>query len=829
MNKLEKDKILTRVRRPGRYLGTEINSVHKSPEEVKLQVALAFPDLYEIGTSHFGIQILYSILNGREDILAERVYAPDDDLEKLLGEEKIDLFTLESHRPLKDFDWIGISLLYELNYTNMLTMLNLSGIPFYSKDRGDDQPLIIGGGPCACNPEPIADFFDAILIGDGEEAILEMADAWLEWKNKENPVKSDLLDKLAEIRGVYVPSHFEFDAVSEKLTPKPGKQSSVKRTIIPDLNATHFPIDPIVPYSNPVHDRLRLEISRGCGRGCRFCQAGMIYRPVRERTPENLMEYARKSLTQTGYEDISLLSLSVGDYSCLDWLMSGIMKEFSKQQVAVSLPSMRAGTLTRPLMEEIKKVRKTGFTIAPEAGTQRLRDVINKNISEEEIIQTVSDAFYMGWKLIKLYFMIGLPTETQEDVQGIVDLVHKLKDLAGKKADITASIGVFVPKPHTPFQWARQISIEEAWERLDYIKDRLKRPGVKTKWQNPQVSVIEGVFSRGNRKLAPLLVDAWNKGARFDGWSDHFDFHLWRELMEADSINPDDYIGGKPTEEPLPWDHIDMGATKKFLQKELQKALDVEKTPGCSKETCSGCGVCDFSNIQPIFSKSPEKVENQESEEGSENINYRKLMVYYSKTDDARHLGHLEMISQVHRALRRARIPMMYSKGFHPMPKVSFSQALPVGMESLEENFIITVDSRFQPEYMLERLEGRLPDGLEAFRCEPFTKGARAGEPDVIYYKVRLEPEHDEKIMAFSEAKEYIVTHTNHKGKQWELDLAQLVEIQSMGDGAFFLSVKNIPGKSIRPMEILGHILGLSPESLAGCRVVKQPASNAGS
>ncbi|MBI9076387.1 MAG: TIGR03960 family B12-binding radical SAM protein [Desulfatibacillum sp.] len=829
MNKLERDKILTRVRRPGRYLGSEINAVHKSPEDVKLQVALAFPDLYEIGTSHFGIQILYHILNEQKEICAERVYAPDDDLEQLLRENQSSLFSLESAKPLKEFDWVGFSLLYELNYTNVLTMLELSGIPFFSKDRGDEFPLIIAGGPCACNPEPMADFFDAILLGDGEEAVLDMAKTWLAWKDESNTNKADLLDRLAQIQGVYVPAHFDFDPDTGKVSPKEGKAPTIKRTILPDLNKAPFPIDPIIPYSNPVHDRLRLEISRGCGRGCRFCQAGMIYRPVRERSPERLMDLARESLDATGYEDISLLSLSVGDYSCIDWLMGGLMREFKSRQVAVSFPSMRAGTLTLPLMEEIKKVRKTGFTIAPEAGTQRLRDVINKNISEEEIIQTVSDAFFMGWKLIKLYFMIGLPTETQEDVQGIVDLVHKLKDMAGRKADITASIGVFVPKPHTPFQWAGQISIKEAWERIDYIKDRLRRPGIKVKWQNPQVSVVEGVFSRGDRKLAPLLVHAWKQGARFDGWTDHFNFTMWQEAMEACHIDPEHYIGGRQVDDPLPWDHVDMGPTKKFFQMELEKAKEVISTPGCSQESCAGCGVCDFSKIQPIFSPVPAPTEDMDSRDGSGNINYRKLLVFYSKTGNARHLGHLELISQVHRALRRSQISMMYSKGFHPMPKVSFSQALPVGMESLEENFVITADSRVQPEQLVRSLKNQLPQGVEVLRCVPFSKGIRAGEPETLHYQIIPEPEYREKIMAFTKAKEYIITHTNHKGKQWELDLAQVVEIQSSEDGNYSMAAKNIPGKSIRPMEILGHILGQAPQSLAGFRVIKIPAPIEGS
>jgi len=536
------DDILPFVEKPSRYLGSEINIVRKDPSRVKLRFALAFPDLYEIGTSHFGMQILYHILNADPDIAAERVFAPGTDMETILRNTGLPLFSLESRESIRRFDIIGFSLLYELNYTNILTILDLAQIPFLTSERSLNHPLIIGGGPCTCNPEPIADFFDAIVVGDGENVVVEMAGAWLRWKKDVGADRESLLKKWSQIDGVYIPSFFKFridDHGIQTVTPRYSNYTKVRRAIVPDLDTIPFPEKPVIPFGKPVHDRLRLEISRGCTRGCRFCQAGMIYRPVRERSPEHLLSLCASSIAATGYEDISLLSLSTGDYGCIIPLMERLMARFASNHVAVSLPSLRAGTLTPELMKLIKKVRKTGFTIAPEAGSQRLRDVINKNISEKDIIDTVKDAFNLGWQVIKLYFMIGLPTETDDDLEALVDLVKKLRKIKGpngRRGKINVSVATFIPKSHTPFQWAEQISLAESRSKINRLHDQLRLPGIQFKWQNPEVSRLEGLWARGDRRLSRLLISAYKKGCRFDGWSDKFRYRLWQEALEEEGI-----------------------------------------------------------------------------------------------------------------------------------------------------------------------------------------------------------------------------------------------------------------------------------------------------
>ncbi len=572
------DDILPFVEKPSRYLGSEINIVKKDLDRVKLRFALAFPDLYEIGTSHFGMQILYHILNANPDIAAERVFAPAMDMEALLRSSGRPLFSLESREAIRRFDIIGFSLLYELNYTNILTILELAQIPFLASERNIDQPLIIAGGPCTCNPEPIADFFDAIVVGDGENVVVEMTGVWLRWKEEIRADKESLLKRWSQIEGVYIPSFFEVhidDRGIQTVAPRYSDYTNVRRAVVSDLDKIPFPEKPIVPFGKPVHDRLRLEVARGCTRGCRFCQAGMIYRPVRERSPQHLLSMSARSTAATGYEDISLLSLSTGDYGCIIPLMEGLMARFASDNVAVSLPSLRAGTLTPELMALIKKVRKTGFTIAPEAGSQRLRDVINKNITEKEITDTVKDAFNMGWQVIKLYFMIGLPTETTDDLEALVDLVKKLRKIkgpGGRRGKINVSVATFIPKSHTPFQWAGQISLAESRSKINWLHDRLRLPGIQFKWQNPEVSRLEGLWSRGNRRLSRLLVRAYKKGCRFDGWSDKFSYRLWQEALEEEGLDPDIFATGKQDlDEPLPWDHIDSRVSRSFPENRMGK------------------------------------------------------------------------------------------------------------------------------------------------------------------------------------------------------------------------------------------------------------------
>lgn len=826
--------ILSRVQGPSRYLGGEINAVRKPPESVRLSIALAFPDLYEIGTSHFGLQILYHLLNRQDDIAAERVFSPQPDLEARLRSQGLAIFSLESHRPLGAFDIIGFSLLYELNYSNVLTILDLAGIPFYAKDREGSHPLIIAGGPCTCNPEPMADFFDAMVIGDGEPVILEMSRIWMEVKAAGGS-KTDILKRWSALQGLYIPAFFQprYDENGfQTLIPRLEEYGGVRRAILPDLDAAPVCCEPVVPYGRPVHDRLRLEIARGCTGGCRFCQAGMIYRPVRERLPAGILAQAEKALGATGYEDISLLSLSTGDYSAITPLMSALMARYASEHVAISLPSLRVGSLTPGLMAEIKKVRKTGFTLAPEAGSERLRTAINKQISEAEIFQTVQQAFELGWQVIKLYFMIGLPTETDADIDALVDLCKRLARLRpkGKKHQINVSVGSFIPKPHTPFQWAGQRPLEDCRESLNRLRDRIRGPGLNFKWHKPEISFLEGLFARGDRRLAPLLVNAYQKGCRFDGWSEWLRFDRWQAAFdEASDIDIDFFTTRKrAVNEPLPWDIIDMGVDKQFLQTEWHRASEPVRTPDCRFGECAGCGVCDFKRIQPRLVSAQAMAEPREptdppSAEGQGPAELLELV--YCKTDPAHFFGHLEMVNLFIRAIRRAGIPVRYSAGFHPMPRISFSDPLPIGTESQEERCWIQADKGGDPESVKQQLNRQLPPGLAILSCGRVQR--KTPGPESVRYAITLSRGRfdREKLDRFQAAPDFIYQKTTAKGKVKELDLkALLSDLALDGEKRLRLRVHIRPGQAVRPADALGAIFDLSPEALAGARILKQAA-----
>ena len=829
------DDILPFVEKPSRYLGSEINIVRKDPGRVKLRFVLAFPDLYEIGTSHFGMQILYHILNSDPDIAAERVFAPGTDMEAILRNTGRPLFSLESRESIRRFDIIGFSLLYELNYTNILTILDLAQIPFLASERSFTHPLIIGGGPCTCNPEPIAEFFDAIVVGDGENVVVEMAGAWLRWKKDVRTDKKSLLKKWSQIDGVYIPSFFKFrmdDRGIQTVTPRYSNYTEVRRAIVPDLDKIPFPEKPIIPFGKPVHDRLRLEVSRGCTRGCRFCQAGMIYRPVRERSPEHLLSLFASSIAATGYEDVSLLSLSTGDYGCIIPLMERLMARFASDHVAVSLPSLRAGTLTPELMKLIKKVRKTGFTIAPEAGSQRLRDVINKNISEKDIIDTVKDAFDLGWQVIKLYFMIGLPTETDDDLEALVDLVKKLRKIKGpngRRGKINVSVATFIPKSHTPFQWAGQISLAESRSKINRLHDQLKLPGIQFKWQNPEVSRLEGLWARGDRRLSRLLISAYKKGCRFDGWSDKFRYRLWQEALEEEGIDPDFFSAGiQDLNQPLPWDHIDSRVSKAFLKTEWEKALAASFTNDCRQGKCAQCGACDFREIEvktyPDIQEEPLAVcgTTRYVEAGSKN-----LSVYYAKLDQAKYLGHLEMVNVFLRALKRAEIPVVFSQGFHPKPKISFDDPLPVGIESRQEHFRLSVPGFVRPEGVTRRLNAHLPDGLVINSCQLSPKKPVHLAPKTNTYLVILKEGHfdKEKLAFFNRASDAVISLSNRKGKLKKINLKDMVlDIMFLDSTCLQMTLLSMPGKTVRPALILRHIFSVAEDHIKQAKVVKQRA-----
>ena len=830
--------ILPLVQTPSRYLGSEFNRIQKIWEKTQLHVALAFPDLYEIATSHFGIQILYGMLNAQEDILAERVFAPGVDMEAQLRKNKKPLFSLESEIALKKFDIIGFSLLYELNYTNMVNMLDLAGISFFTHQRNVNDPFIIAGGPCTCNPEPVADFFDAIVVGDGESVILHMTEAWKTWRQSGSLNREDLLQRWSRIKGVYIPSFFNVSGESGRsqvLIPKTSAYQYVERAVVSDLNDAPFPSKPIIPFGKPIHDRLRMEIARGCTRGCRFCQAGMIYRPVRERRPEVVLALVNQSLKETGYEDLSLLSLSTGDYSCIAPLMKKIMEFGQKDRVAVSLPSLRAGSLTPELMELIRKVRKTGFTIAPEAGSQRLRDVINKNITEADIVETVENAFALGWKVIKLYFMVGLPTETQADIEAIVALVKRLKNITKKqekRGKINVSVATFVPKPHTPFQWEPQICLEAAMKKINWLKDNLKLPGVQVKWQDPRVSMIEGVWARGDRKLNTVLINAWKSGCRFDGWTDFFNYYRWITVFKESGINPKKYTGGcSDTQQPLPWDHINIGVDRSFLMKEKERAAGGKLTDDCRTGSCSGCGVCDFDALKPVSFHDQKNIflkETPVSEPERSEISI-KYWVNFKKMGSARFLGHLEMVKIFIRSLRREKIPLKYSNGFHPMPRVSFGDTLPMGMQSEQEQMRITLTESMDPEELISRLARQMPNGLEITGCSPSVNRKALGLECKQHYRIELKDGFflQKDLDWFFGQQSVTIERKSKKGKLVVVDLINAVsEIRLIDKGHALMTLGTDKNLMVRPAYVMKTVFKLTDQQILSSIITKRKTNH---
>ncbi len=766
-------------------------------------------------------------------------------MESILRERGIPLCSLESFLPLREFDIIGFSLQYELGYSNILKMLELAGIPSLAEQRDERYPLLIAGGPCTYNPEPIAPFFDAIVIGEGEEVLIELCDTCVRWK-KAKKTKAHLLEDLSRIEGVYIPSYFQVeyfqDGTIKNLHSTKSGYGRITKRLLANLDTAPYCTASLVPFMQIIHDRINLEIARGCSRGCRFCMAGMIYRPVREKSLQKIVELAEKSLASTGYEELSLVSLSTGDFSHLTTLLKILMVQYKKDCIAVSLPSVRVETLSRAIMDEIKQVRKTGFTIAPEAGTQRLRNVINKGITEEEILETAHQVFSAGWNLIKLYFMIGLPTETPDDIDGIVDLAKKISSISKKVRfgnQINVSISTFVPKPHTPFQWIAQTNPEVIYQKQAFLKNSLRGKGIRLKWHNPSMSLLEGVFARGDRRLGQVLMKAHQMGAGFDGWSEHFKPDLWEKAFQECGIDNYFYLRERAMSEHLPWQHISCGVSTAFLVQEYHKALNGELTFDCRRAGCQGCGLCAEHQIK---SDSISGHQNQHSTPfppappappvSGPMFRYRFT---FSKSGPARYLSHLELSRCIARTLRRARLPLAYSQGFHPLPRITFHDALPVGMASLCEVFEVLLTRRIPCDKSVLLINQHLPSGLKFLTGEEITlkKNLLPDTIEIKHYTIVFPVSQNLQIPGtdcirglidgFYSRKEFLVT-TCKSGECFKIDVRQMIQHLAVREnGTIEIAVKMTGSRIPKVADIIGDILSLGEKERKALTITKLP------
>lgn len=814
------ERVLESINKASTYLGVEKNSVHKDHEKVKASIALAFPDLYEIGMSHLGLKILYNAINGEADLVAERVFAPGEDFAKAIQNEKIPFMSLETKRALKDFDIIGFTIPYELSYTNMLWMLDLADIPLKTSERDNKDPFVIGGGAGVYNVEPIAEFFDFFVLGDGEETVLKVMHLIAEHKDKP---RSQTLKKLSEVPGVYVPSFFNISYASdgkiEQITPKLEKYKKATRVFLPTLTASPFPYEMVIPFGKPVQDRLNVEIDRGCAQGCRFCQAGTTYRPVRERTPVEVMQIIEKALGVTGYDSVTVTSLSAGDYSKIEPLLVTLMNRYEGEKLGVSLPSLRSDTVTREMIREVGRVKKTGFTITAEAGTQRLRDVLNKKVTDEAIMRVATDLLESGWRSLKLYFMMGLPTETDEDVDAIFTLSEKLARLTVNNKrfqTISVSVANFVPKPHTAFQWVAQDSIESLTRKKERLFDLIRRnKRLRLKWSSAGMSSLEATFSRGDRRLSRVVERAYRAGQKMDAWSEFFNYDRWMTAFKDEGIDPKFYANRDfGLDETLPWDHIDTGLTKKFFLREWKHAQKAEMTGDCKTENCEACGLDPNICFKPY--DWPETEEPKPKDKTSENR--FKFRLTYTKTGWVKFLSHLETASVLARAIRIAKLPVTYSEGFSPHPRISFGPALPVGVESHDELLDIELSSKFADESLVQLLDSVTPEGFHFIKCKEITIGTKSISSQItgVEYKIEFREQIDREVIesaikSLMESESKIIQRAKPAGKQ--IDVRPMIEELSATSnpaGVNFKTVNN-PSGSIRPYEVIQALFSDSP------------------
>ncbi len=820
--------ILSLLPKPSRYIGIEEGGAKITKEDVKnasMHMAFAFPDMYEVGMSYLGQKILYGQVNAKANYLAERVFSPCAEAGEILKAHNVPLATLESDTNLIDVDVLGFALTHELAFTNILYMLDLAHIPLTFEERGNDletYPLVYVGGGCTICAEPITPFVDFMMLGEGEEMVLPMLEL-LEEAKANKWTKKEFLEKARFIKGIYIPSFFE--EKDGELIPLYDDYKEVKRALVTELDTAFYPTEQASPFG-AIHNRLVLEIARGCTRSCRFCQAGFTMRPSRERTIDNIKEVLEEAIEKTGYEDVGFLSLSAGDFSALKTLFLDVSKQCAQEQISLSLPSLRVGSVDGDIMKAIANIRRTGATLAPEAGSQRLRDVINKGITEEALIEHVRQLIFNGWQQVKLYFMLGLPGETYEDLDAIIDLAKKVRDCAiyydennrrhGAQIQVTISVSPFVPKTHTPFQWEEQISLEEMKKRVFYLRDMAKQEkNVKMRWHEPATSFLEGILSRADRKMSKVVLNAYKKGAIFVSWMDHFNLDYWLQAMEEEGFNIDEYTGSRELNAALPWDHLNTGITKEFLLRERKRAFEGKITLDCRYENCSVCGVCDLPN-KPSSLRTSEneaqiktdlnfKERDQEAMDVPKNTVIQKMpekqvhdknnppkisahlvervvryKVWHKKVGAAAYLSQLEIQPLLERALRRANIPMSFSQGFHPLPLLSFGRALPVGVESNAEWFALSLRQPMNQQDFLNALSPYMLQGMEIIDLEVLPLYGTVEQATREVFKIKLPEEYTEEakevFAKFVEQNAAIFEKLNKKNKVVEKDLRKMLK-----------------------------------------------------
>ena len=882
------DLILT-VRKPSRYLGNEVNAIRKDLRAAEVTWALAFPDLYELGMSNLGFRVLYHVLNRREETAAERTFMPDVDLAEKMKARNIPLFSWESRAPIRDFDLVGFSLQYELCYTTVLAMLDLAGIPLFAKDRDESHPLVVGGGPCAYSPEPMAPFFDFFVVGEAEEVVHEINDL-VRAAKRDGATREELLWELSELSGVYVPSLFEpvFEPggpMREFRFRKPG-YTKVTRRVVPDLNAAPFSERPVVPFAEAVHDRIPIEIQRGCVRGCRFCQVGMLTRPTRQRDPHEVLRLAMRSYETTGYEEVSFLSLSAGDYQCLNGLLEDFLDTFGPEKIAVGLPSLRTETMNRRLAEQIKKIRKVGFTVAPEAATERLRRVINKGNEEKDLLHAVETIFGAGWELVKLYFMIGLPTERDEDVLAIGELALKVLERGRaytRRARVNVGVSTFVPKPHTPFQWEPHIRLEETRRKQALLREAFGRASGAIRFRYPEAesSRIEAFLTVGDRRVATAILEAYRLGQKLDNWSDHFRYDIWLEAarrMEAEHGVDIDFFAHRERgkDEVLPWDVIDCEVSKPYLWKERERSRIEAATVDCTMVPCHVCGACDYQVVnnrvydardyvhvdgrpydpEPVQLRLPSSAETAPASEAAETLvetvreleqkvertapeprTRVRMRIRFAKEGQAVALSHLETATAIARALRRAKLPISFTGGERPRPRVSLGPALPVGIESVAETMEIELVEPMEPEQVVARLAPEMPAGLRLIEGWRVPEGAPSLEQEVrkSTYVARLPAgipvDLEEAAARLFERALSVVRERPSKFKSrpnpprtLTFDPRTAVEDLSVRDGEIRFTLVHSEKGTLRPTELLEALVGPLPE---GVRIRKEAVQTA--